>query len=86
MIRPRQLSENVLIRNSRKRSNLINKYRDYIRHLTKTYNLSDEDLDDFVLNWNNTYDISQMSLSLIDEEDEDEQKPKKKDKSNLHFS
>lgn len=71
MIRPRQFSENISTKKSHlTRNSLIDKYRDYVRHLTKTYNLSDEDLDDFVMNWNSTYDISQMSLSLIDEEDE----------------
>lgn len=53
---------------------MITKYRDYVRHLTDTYSLSDEDLDDFVINWNCTYDISQMCLNLVDEEEEAEKK------------
>lgn len=45
---------------------LLNKYRDYIRHLTKNYTLSDQELDLFISNWNKTYDISQMSLKAND--------------------
>ena len=72
MLRPRQRSLNVLSSEDRRAISLIKKYRDYVRHLTKNYNLSDSDMDEFVDNWNDKFDISQMTLSLIDEDIEGE--------------
>lgn len=43
---------------------LLGRYRDYTRHLTKNYNLSDIELDQFVMNWNRKYDISQMNFRV----------------------
>lgn len=43
---------------------LLCKYRDYLKHLTKNYSLSDIELDQFVMNWNRKYDISQMSFRV----------------------
>jgi hypothetical protein len=62
----------VLSSEDRRAISLIKKYRDYVRHLTKNYNLSDSDMDEFVDNWNDKFDISQMTLSLIDEDIEGE--------------
>ena len=44
---------------------LLNKYRDYIRHVTKAYTLSDSDLDEFVFNWNNSFDLTNTPLNKL---------------------
>lgn len=69
-MRPRQFSENL---KSHKliTEELVEKYRDYVRHLTKNYTLTDEELDNFVENWDESYDIRQMSLSLVVEDEDD---------------
>ena len=69
-MRPRQFSDNL---QSYKKvtQDLVEKYRDYVRHLTKNYTLTDEELDEFVENWDESYDIRQMSLSLVVEDDDE---------------
>jgi hypothetical protein len=69
-MRPRQFSEN-LISTKKVTEDLVEKYRDYVRHLTKNYTLTDEELDEFVENWDESYDIRQMSLSLVVEDEDD---------------
>ena len=68
-MRPRQFSESH--RNQRISHNLVDKYRDYVRHLTKNYTLTDEELDNFVENWDQNIDIREMSLSLVVEDEPD---------------
>ena len=69
-MRPRQFSDSVKF--GKKISlDVVEKYREFVRFATKNYTLSDEELDAFVENWNENFDIRQMSLSLIAEDEVD---------------
>jgi hypothetical protein len=48
-MRPRQFSEGV--KSGKKITlELVEKYREYVRHLTKNYSLTDAELDEFIEN------------------------------------
>ena len=69
-MRPRQFSENLKF-GSKISLDIVEKYREYVRFATKNYTLTDEELDAFVENWNENFDIRQMSLSLVAEDEPD---------------